>query len=294
MFLPDITLHEPQTLDDASRMLRQFGNSARVMAGGTDLVVDLKTGRLAADHLVSLGRVPGLRGIRRDPAATSLRIGALTTIGELTASADLAAPFEALRDAAREMAATQVRNAATVGGNIAGAVPCADLPPVLLVLNASVILASSSGERAVRLAEFFLGPRQSAIKPGEVLTAITVPHPAPRTGAAYARFALREGNAIAVASAAASLTLSPTGTIDDASIALGAVAPVPMLADAAAKAVVGSRGKDAFDRAARLAMSAAKPITDVRGSADYRRELTRVLTQRALRAALERAKEATR
>jgi carbon-monoxide dehydrogenase medium subunit len=196
----------------------------------------------------------------------------------------------ALLDATRQMAAPQVRNLATVGGNIASAVPCADLPPILIALNASVVLWSPRGERAVPLDQFFTGPRQTVRRDDEVLTAVLVPNPPPRFGAAYARFALRDGNAIAVAAVAASLLLNVDGTIRDARIVLGAVAPVSLPAHDAAKLLVNAPPSDeSFQRAATAAMAAAQPISDVRGSAEFRRELVGVLTKRSLQSARERA-----
>jgi carbon-monoxide dehydrogenase medium subunit len=306
MRLPDLTLHEPSTLADAAAILAGLGPAARVLAGGTDFVVDLKSGRIPTppatpiEHLISLGRIAELRGIRRagpesprtnGHPSTGLRIGAMTTIGELHRSLLLTGPYTPLRDATQEMAATQVRNMATIGGNIAGGVPCADLPPILLVMNASVIISSALGERTVPLRSFFLGPRRTLLAHAELLTAILLPEPPRRSGAAYARFALRDGNAIAVASVAAQLELADNGAITHAALALGAVAPIPTLVAGASAALVGRILDEGIDDAIRAAAAAASPITDIRGSADYRRELVRVLTRRALAAALARARE---
>ncbi|MBM4108038.1 MAG: xanthine dehydrogenase family protein subunit M [Phycisphaerae bacterium] len=298
MHLPDVTIHHPASLAEASATLRRLGPRARALAGGTDLVVDLKTRRVDADHLVSLARVPHLRGVERAPLgapangdlAGALRIGALTTIAQLDRSPELRGSLSALREATRDMAATQVRHTATVGGNIAGAVPCADLPPVLLVLGAWVEIASDSGTRTLPLVSFFTGPRQTLLAPGELLTAILVPPPPTRTGAAYARFSLREGNAIAVASVAAAVTVDDAGRIARASLALGAVAPVPRLVELPPGPERSD--DDAIADAARRAVAASDPINDIRGSAEYRRELVRVLAGRAMRSALERAREA--
>jgi len=190
------------------------------------------------------------------------------------------------------MAAPQIRNMATVGGNIAAAVPCADLPPILIAMNASVVLWSAEGEREVPLREFFVGPRTTVRRDNEVLTAILVPNLPPRFGAAYARFQLRDGNAIAVASVAAGLLLGEDNTVQNARIVLGAVAPVPKLVEPAAALLVGKPpDEDAFRMAADAAAAEAEPICDVRGSADFRREIVGVMTRRALATALERAQE---
>jgi len=293
VYIPDFELHKPSTLDQAGALLKQHGLDARLLAGGTDLLVDLKTGRVAAGHVVSLHGIDGLRGLSNDGGA--LRIGALTTINQLNDSPLLDSAFAALRDATTQMAAHQIRNAATVGGNIASAVPCADLPPLLITMKAEVVLWSAGGERVVSLETFFLGPRQTLLKNGEVLTAVLVPAPEAGFGAAYARLALRNGNGIAVAAVAAGLQLNADGVIEEARIALGAVAPVPLFAEAASSLLAGRRTDEtAFAEAGEAAMKVSEPICDVRGSDSYRREVVAVLTTRALEGARERALEGAR
>jgi aerobic carbon-monoxide dehydrogenase medium subunit len=284
-----IDLHEPASVDEALELLRRLGRRARVMAGGTDLLVDLKGGRLEAEHVVSLRRIAGMSGIER-PGDGGARIGALTTIAELEASPLLTGPYSIIREAAREMASPQIRNMATIGGNVAGAVPCADLPPALGVLDAMVELWSLDGTRHVELPALFTGPRATVRREDEILGAITVPLPPPRFGAAYARFALRDGNAIAVASVAASITLDEDGTIASARMMLGAVAPTPKPVPTIEAVLCGcSLDERTIEQAAHEAMAAAQPITDLRGSAEYRRELIGVLARRALATAHERA-----
>ena len=288
MYLPEIQLHEASTLEAAADMLTRYAPDSRMLAGGTDLLVDLKTGRVRARHLISLQHIAALRGITE--LAGTLRIGALTTITQLGSSPIVRARFAPLLDAATQMAAPQIRNVATVGGNIASAVPCADLPPILMAMNAAVVLWSPAGEREVPLDVFFSGPRQTVRRGDEVLTAVLVPRPPPGFGAAYARFALRDGNAIAVAAVAASVRLEGHKVIPDARIVLGAVAPIPLLVEPAAAALRGRPpDADAFAAAAQAAREAANPLSDVRGSAEFRRELVGVLTRRALGTAWERA-----
>lgn len=292
MYIPDVELHEALTLQEAASVMEQYTPSARFLAGGTDLIVDLKSGRVDVDYLVSLNRIDSLRGVSQQGGA--LYIGALTTITELDRAPVVGESFSAILDATRKMAVPQIRNIATVGGNICSAVPCADLPPILSALHASVVLWSPKGQRNVPLETFFVGARETIRHDDEVLKAVLVPRIPPRFAAAYARFSLRNGNAIAVASVAASLQLSDTGTVQDARIVLGAVAPVPALAKEAAARLAGQPpDHDAFRAAAEAAMEAADPIGDIRGSAEYRRELVGVLTQRALSEALRRAKEAS-
>lgn len=291
MHMPELELHETTTLDQAAALMARLTPDARLLAGGTDLLVDLKTGRVQVRHLVSLNRIDDLHGISQTDAG--LRIGALATITQLDSSPIVRDRYSPVLDATSQMAARQIRNVATVGGNIASAVPCADLPPILVAMNATVTLWSPDGERTVPLDAFFAGPRQTAIQPGEIMTAVNVPNPPAGFGAAYERFALREGNAIAVAAVAASLLLDNNETIRNARIVLGAVAPIPKLVKPATDHLIGKLPtEEAFAAAAAAARAAAEPISDVRGSADYRRELVATLTRRALATALARAKEA--
>jgi carbon-monoxide dehydrogenase medium subunit len=291
VYVPDVELHETTTLKQAATLMARHAPDARLLAGGTDLLVDLKTGRIGVRHLVSINRIISLRGVskRGDP----LGIGALTTITELDRSPIVRKRFSPLLDATRKMAAPQVRNAATVGGNIASAVPCADLPPILIAMNASVVIWSPGGRREAPLDTFITGARQTILRREEILTKILIPKPPAGFGAAYARFQLRDGNAIAVAAVAASLTLDGDGLIRDARVVLGAVAPVPVLVREAGAALIGRQpGEEAFQLAADAAMSAAEPISDVRGSAEYRRRMAGVMTGRALARAYERSQEA--
>ena len=290
MYVPDIQLHEAASLEEAAAALTRYAPDARLLAGGTDLLVDLKTGRVSYDHLVSLNRIAELRGVSENNG--DLRIGALTTITQLSRSPVVQRHFPALLDATGRMAAAQIRNVATVGGNIAAAVPCADLPPILMAMKASVVLWSPTGQREVPLDSFFTGPRATVLRADEVLTAVLVPKLPSGFGSAYARFQLRDGNAIAVAAVATGLLLDNDDTIRDVRIVLGAVAPIPLLVESAAVELAGQPAdEDAFRRAAAAAMSVAEPISDVRGSAEFRRQLVGVLTQRALRTAYQRARE---
>lgn len=292
MYVPDIDLHECVTLEEASSLMLQYAPQARFLAGGTDLLVDLKTGRIATTHLVSLNRIESLRGI--SATDNGLRLGALTSITELNRSLLVRQRFAPLLDASRRMAAPPIRNVATVGGNIMSAVPCADLPPILMAMHATVEMWSPECVRSSPLDAFFAGPRRTLLQEGEILIAVIVPKPPSGFGAAYERFGLREGNAIPVASVAASLQLDGLGTITEARLVLGAVAPIPKMVPDAAESLVGRPAdEDAFKKAARIAREAAQPISDVRGTAQFRRDLVEVLARRALLKARERTREAT-
>ena len=290
MYLPEVEFHESSSLEEASALLNKFGADARLLAGGTELLVDLKSGRRFAKHLISLQSVATLRGIQFHPKGLS--IGALTTLSELNRHFHVRRVFPAIHDATSQMAAVQIRNMATVGGNVVCAVPCADLPPVLLVLGASVTAWSPRGRRTIRLESLFAGLRWTVLNPDEILTSVEIPLPGHGFGAAYARFSLREGNSVAVAASAASIQLHSDGTIADAQVALGAVSPTPRLLVAAREALIGSEAsEETFDQASAAAMADCEPITDVRGSSEFRRELVGILTKRALTLALQRARE---
>ena len=291
MNLPDFQLHEARTLDEAVALLDRLGPEARLLAGGTDLLVDLKVGRTSARHVISMARIRSIRGITETDAG--LNIGAMTTLADLNRDIDPAGAYAPILDASREMAATPIRTMATVGGNLAGAVPCADLPPILMTLGASVAIGSGQGERRAPLDAFFIDARRTVLRPGEVLIGVLVPRPPGGFGAAYARFALRLANATAVAGVAAGVQIDARGMVRSARIALGAVAPTPRLVPDLDTELVGRALDDAaLDRAAAAAMRTARPISDVRGSAQYRLNLVGVLTRRALRTAARRAGEA--
>ncbi len=289
MYLPDVDLHECATLEEASTLMRRYAPRARFLAGGTDLLVDLKTGRIATTHLVSLNRIDSLRGITITD--NGLRLCALTSITELNRSLLVRKSFAPLLDASRRMAAPPIRNVATVGGNIMSAVPCADLPPILMAMHAEVEVWSCDGIRRIPLDAFFAGPRRTLLQDGEILIAVIVPKPPIGFGAAYERFGLREGNAIPVASVAAGLQLDGRGKITEARLVLGAVAPIPKMVADAGRILVGRPADEGtFGKAARFAREAAQPISDVRGTAQFRLDLVEVLTRRALLKARERAR----
>jgi len=269
-------------------MIARWGKQARFLAGGTSLVVDLKTDRYHADHVISLNRIAALRGI--SSAGNGVRIGALATLNDVATSGLVRDRCPVIRDAAREMASPQVRNLGTVGGNIVGAVPCADLPPVLAVSNATLNLWSPSGVRSMPIEAFFVGPRETVLRNDEILTEVLVPDAPAGFGAGYARFGLRQANSVAVAAVAASLRLKADGSVEQARVCLSAVTAKPTLVADVQTVLAGKRpDESAFERAAEAAMAAAQPITDVRGSAGYRRDLVGILTRRALMTARKRA-----
>lgn len=257
------------------------------MAGGTDLLVDIKQGLTETKDVVSLQGIHELGGIEKKGA--TIRIGALVTVQELASDSLMAQHIPALRDAARSMASRQIRSVATVGGNISSAVPSADLPPSLIAADAVVTLRCSKSSREIPLLEFFTGPRETVCRTAELLTSVSVPLPPPGTGIAYQKFALREASALAVAAVACRITLKK-GKIEKASIVLGAVAPTPVPALKASELLRGKEPSgELFQEAASIAKEEGRPISDIRGSLWHRKELVQVLTRRALAEALRRA-----
>lgn len=285
MFLPDFEYYAPGSLQEACDLLGRFGPRARVLAGGTDLLVKMKHELLAPEVIVSLKNLSQLTGVRYDQGR-GVVIGARTTHNELANSQVLQEKYLSVCEAAHHMANNQIRNIGTIGGNIVNAVPSADLPPILIALGALIRLVGQAGERVLPLEEFFTGPSQSVIARDEILTEIVIPDQ-PFTGSTYIKFGLRRSGALAVVGVAAAVTVEE-GILKDARIALGAVAPVPVRAKKAEDIL---RGKpvtdDLLEEAAACAAGECKPISDIRGSEEYRRDMVRVFTRRALRKAVD-------
>jgi carbon-monoxide dehydrogenase medium subunit len=280
--LGGLTVYKPTTLNDAFAFLIEHGDDAAVLAGGTDLLVDLRVQRRNEHHLVSLANITELRGITN--TNNGVTIGAATTLNDLLKSDVIQHNYPAIIEATQVMGSNQIRNTGTIGGNIASAVPSADLPPVLLVLSAEVVLASQNGERTVPICEFFQGVRKTCVAIGEIVKSISLPNP--KGSAVYERFDLRQGNSLAVAAVAANITMEDN-TITDAKVALGAVAPTPGIVGGVNDILVGNRVSDSLiGEVAQLSMRAANPITDLRGSAQYRRELVGILATRAIKRAV--------
>jgi carbon-monoxide dehydrogenase medium subunit len=281
-------LHRPATLAEATALATRHGDAARFLAGGTDLVVQMNRGRVAPAHVIDLSALPDLSGI--GGSGGTLRIGALTAHKSIEQHPCLMASRQALVEAARVVGGHQVRNAGTLGGNIANASPAADTLPALLAMDAALELAGPHRKRWMPLGEFMLGPGRTALQPGEVLTAVLLPPLAERSGSAFLKAGRRKAMEISVVCVAARLDLHADGRCVAARIALGAVAPTAIRVRAAEVLLEGAVPDEArITEAARLAAEATQPIDDVRASARFRRHLARVLTERALRAALERA-----
>ena len=272
--------YAPATLVEACQLLAAHNGEARVIAGGTDLLLKMKAGalRAAPKAIVNIKRLPELRGLSERHSV--IGIGALTTLEELRRSPLVQERLPALVEAANTMASVQIRNLATVGGNLCNAAPSADLGPILIALEAVAVISGPSGGRRLPLDEFFVGPGQTVLTPGELLLAIEVPPPAGRS--LYLKQAPRQHMDIAVVGVGLALVLE-AGRCKSARVVLGAVAPIPWRARRAEAELTGGRlTPERISRAARLAADEARPIDDVRGSAWYRRRMVEVLTRRGL------------
>jgi carbon-monoxide dehydrogenase medium subunit len=277
----------PRTVDEALRVLGQRGPEAKLLAGGTDLLPQLKNGLLKPACVVDLSGVERIHALQAD--AAGLRVGAAVSARTLERDATTRTTYTSLAESGALVGSVQVRNLATLGGNLCNAAPSADMAPPLLALDAEAVIVGPAGERRVPFTDFFTGVRRTVLAPDEILVEIVVPSPGARSGGHYLRHTPRRELDIAVVGVASQLTLSD-GVCAKARVALAAVAPVPLRARAAEQALEGQPvTPEAIERAAELAVGATKPISDQRGSADYRRHLVRVLTRRTLRTALARA-----
>lgn len=282
---------EPLTIEEAVALLGKYGNKAKVLAGGTDLVPLMKEKSLRPECVISIWRIDDLDYIRFD-RDNGLSIGTLTTIRTIEQSQQLLQRYGIIRQAASQMASMSVRNVATIGGNICNAVPSADMLPALIASSATTKLVSNNGERTVSLEDFFTGPGGTVLKTGELLTEIRVPHPLSHTAGVYIKYSTRGGEDLALVGVAATLTLDPGNeTCTEAKVVLGAVAPTPMRARRAEEMLRGEKiGKELAEKAARTASDESSPIDDIRGSAEYRREMIEIVARDAIIRAAESAK----
>lgn len=279
--------HEPTSIAAAVALGARFGEAGRFLAGGTDLMIQMRRGRVAPRHVLSLHRVAGLDRIEVDGV---VRLGALVTHRSIERCPHFQGGLRALIEGAEVVGGHQIRNVATVGGNIVNASPAADVVPVLLALDATVTCLGPDGERTLPLAGFLTGPGQTARRPGELLTSIRFDRLPPRSATAFLKAGRRKAMEISVVCVAVRLMLDAAhARCREARIALGAVAPTTMRARTAERALEGQPLTEAVLRSAgRLAAGECAPIDDVRASARYRRLLVETLVPRALRRCLER------
>jgi len=278
--------HSPKSLGEAVELLERYGGEAVPLAGGTDLIVKMKQRLMEPRHVVNLKGIEGLEGIEDGP--DGMRIGALTKLRALERSGLIRERLPVLYDAVRALGSVQVRNMATLGGNLCNASPCADTAVALLVLDTVAHTVGPKGERAVPLEGFFEGPGLTVLGPGDILTGVHVPRPRPGTGMSFVKIG-RTSLDIATISVAAALTLKD-GSVDRCRVALGSVAPTPLRVPNVESFLVGkSLTEGVLNEAGEMVSRAIRPITDIRGTAEYRREASKALTVDALTRAAGKA-----
>jgi carbon-monoxide dehydrogenase medium subunit len=287
MIPASFSYHSPASISEATALLVQYGDDAKILSGGQSLIPLMKLRLASPQHLVDINRVPGLAYIREDGGA--LRIGALTRESDLDESDLIRARYAILHDTTRVIADPLVRNLATVCGNLAHADPANDHPATMLALGAELVAVGQRGERRIPVDAFFAGPFTTALEAGEILTEVRIPVPAARSGGAYLKLERKVGD-FATAGAAVQVTLASDGTCERAGIGLTNVGPTPIKAGRAEQFLRGKRPDEgAIAQAAKLAAEESRPTSDYRGPAEYKRDLVRVLTARALHKALARA-----
>ena len=288
--LPKFDYMDATTVGEACSLLSKFRGKARVIAGGTDLLVAMRSRKVAPQYIINIKTIAGLDYIRYSEGE-GLRIGALAVLRDIGSSPVIRERFPILGDAASKVGDKQIQNVATIGGNICNAAPSADTVPSLIVLGAKAKIEGVKTERVVALEEFFVGPSESVLEDGEMLTEIQVPNPPPHMSAIYLKLPARTATDIAAAGVAVAVTLdSKHVTVSDAKIALGAVAPTPIRARKAEDTIKGKPIQEQLiEKAAQAAAEEAKPISDLRGPANYRREMVKVLAKQAIRQAIASA-----
>ena len=278
----------PSTLADALKLMKAHGEKARPICGGTDLMIQMRAGVRQPDFIVDIKRIKEMRELKFS-AKSGLKLGAAVSCIDIAENEDMRRNYPGLTEAAHLIGSLQIQNRASVGGNLCNGSPAADTTPALIALKAKARICSSRGEREVPVEEFVVSPGRTVLKPGELLVQLLIPAPAPHSSDAYLRFIPRNEMDIAVVGVGASVTLA-SGAVKAARIGLGAVAATPLLAEKAAESLIGKKlDEAALNTAARLATEIASPIDDMRGTAEYRRHVTGVLTRRALTIAAERA-----
>ncbi|MFH0959704.1 MAG: xanthine dehydrogenase family protein subunit M [Pseudomonadota bacterium] len=290
MLLPKFEYVEPTTLEEALRLLSEMGGNARVIAGGTDLLVRMKLKVAKPGHLISLRKVPGLNQVVKREAL-GISIGPAVTAADLSRNELIQDKFLPVAAAASRLGAPVIRNRATIGGNLVNARPAADFPPACLVYDATLKLKSATNEREVLVGEFFRGPGETVIEPNELLVGIFMETPAPWSGGSYIKLGARKALEISMVNVAVMLTLQePQGPIVDVKIALGAVAPTPVRAFAAEEYLIGRQPNEkSFSEAGAIGVGMCHPITDHRGTQEYRCLMIETLTSRALKQAYQNA-----
>jgi len=286
MFLSHFEYFAPKTPGEALELAGRLGNKAKVLAGGTDLLIMMKEKLIKPEYLIDINGVKEFKGISYEPGE-GVVIGAGTKISEIEFSVIIREKYHALHQAAGELGSIQVRSMATIGGNSCHASPAAETPPPLIALGAKVLISSVSGDRELPLEEFILGNRVIALAEGEMLTRFLLPEPAPKSASRYAYIGLRDAMEIDAVNMAVNIVLEDDGrTIKDLRLVMGSVSPRPLVSVEVPAVLVGREfNGELVEKAAKAASGEAKPISDIRASAEYRREMVAVLARRLLQEA---------
>jgi CO/xanthine dehydrogenase FAD-binding subunit len=281
---------EPATIEEAVRMLRKQGEQARLLAGGTDLLVRMKRGEVSPSALINLKRIKGLDQIRKGPGK-GMTLGALIKISAVEQSPLVRSTHPMLAHAARLLGSPSIRNVATLGGNAGRASPASDMVPSLIALKARVMIEGIRGKKELDLEKLFSGPGMTTLSKGELIRSFFLPNLPPRSGGTYLKLGRREGMDCALVGVAVWLSLSgKNAEAKEARVALSAVAPIPLRAKKTEEVLLsGPLTEERIREASRVAAMESSPIDDLRASGSYRKEMVRVLTSRAVREALTRA-----
>jgi aerobic carbon-monoxide dehydrogenase medium subunit len=289
MIPPSFEYFRPSTIPEAIALLAEYGDEAKILSGGQSLIPMLKLRLARPAYLIDINRIAGLSYIKEEGGF--LKIGGLTREGELETSPLIAAKYPIILDTTRVIADPQVRNLATVGGNLAHGDPANDHPATMLALGAQIVATGPRGGRTIRIEDFFLSLFTTALEPGEILTEIRIPIPPPHSGGAYFKLERKVGD-FATAAVAAQVTVDDKGVAHNVGIGLTNVGPKPLKAGKAENLLRGKKVDTAIlTQAAQLAADEAKPSSDLRGPAEYKKGLVKELAKRALSRALERARK---
>lgn len=284
--MAEVRYEAPRTVSDAVKIAATSG--AKFIAGGTDLLVQIRNGAAQPAVYVDIKRIPELIGVTLD--SSGVRIGAATPAAVVCENAEVRKLWPGLLDGTGLIGSTQIQGRGSIGGNLCNASPAADSVCGLIINEARCVIAGPKGERTVPVEQFNTGPGKNVLQPGELLVALFLPRPQPRSADAYLRMIPRTEMDIAVVGAGVRVTLDASGTCTAARVAIGAVAPTAILVPEAAASLIGTKIDDAaLAKAAAAASAAARPISDKRGSADYRKKIVGVMTRRAAAIAAQRA-----
>jgi len=278
---------EPSTIEEAVRILSKYGNNSKPLAGGVDLIPKMRRHELSPECVVSLKKLPALDYLKADKG-TGLRIGALTTLRAIELSSEVQKDYKILYDAVHQIASVQVKTMGTAVGNLCVATPASDVAAALLALGATLKITGTGPEKMVPVEDFFIGVGQTMLKPHELVTEISVPALSAGSGSAFLNLSRTKAD---IAKVIVAVTLTIVNNVcKEAKIALGSVAPTPVRSNKAEEALKGHKMEPkVIDRAAEIAAEGITPITDIRSTAEYRKETTRILVRRAIEKALATA-----